>query len=296
MRKVSIGLIVMAALAVSVSSPAVTVLKLTFDSAATVDEATYVFAPADIPPSGTVSIYYNHPYVADERDYGLEVCAATDLGNYPDIVTPATASTWQGGNALYTNEGTPADPCKHIGYYINEDNGIAIDGDFTAEAVFMITRLNPNGSEYGLQNIFGNDKVIDATRGLCGWKFRVFPVGVLEGGVGQIQLWTPNTVSFWGENNIDGPTVTAGVWHHVACVYNSTSNTMEMFYDGTSAGTTTPAYGDTKQNQWWVAEWPSNCGARQLAGWIDAVALSDTTLTPSQFKLQAGNVEQWKEY
>ena len=296
------SLLVVFVLALGVSAQSATVLRLNFDSAAVVDDATYDFAGNDTPSSGTVSAHFNKPYVGSERDYGLDHCAATVNGNYPDIVDiPGATPAWQGGRALFTAGGTisdPTDPTQHIGWYVNSSNLISVSGDFTAEALFMMSQHNPAGSEYGLQNIFGNDMLMSATAGWCGWKFRIWPVGII-GGVGQMELWTPNTVTFIGENNVTGPFVTPGQWHHVACVYTAGTNTIELFYDNVSQGTNNPVWGDLGQSQWHIGDWPSNCAARGFAGWIDAVALSDTALGAGSFVLPSTSsmsINNWIEY
>ena len=302
MRIVTKGLLVVFVLALAVSAQSATVLRLNFDSAAAVDSATYKFrSNNDIPPSGVVSVHFNKPYVGSERDYGLLPCAATDGGNYPDIVDiPPATPAWQAGRALFTAVGSALDPTVHIGWYVNSSNLISVSGDFTAESLFMISRYNPVGSEYGLQNIFGNDRLVDATNGWCAWKFRVWPLAdPTIGGDGKIQLWTGNTATFIGENDVDGPPVTPGQWHHVACVYTQSSNTIELFYDNVSYGTNNPAWGDLGQTQWFVGDWPSNCAPRGFAGWIDAVALSDTALAAGSFVLPSTSsmpINSWIEY
>lgn len=305
MKLLTKSLLVVFVLALAVSVQSATVLRLNFDSAAAVDSATYKFrANNDIPASGTVSIYFNKPYIGSERDYGLAVCGATDTGQYPDIVDiPAATPGWQGGRAMFTNLGTGADPCGHNGWYINSSNLLSVSGDFTAEALFMMNRYNPVGAEYGLQNIFGNDMLVHFANpgaGLCAWKFRIWPLAdPVIGGNGKLQLWTGNTQTWFGEIDIDGPPVTPGQWHHVACVYTQGTNTLELFYDGASYGTTNPAWGDLGQTQWFVGEWPSNCAPRQFAGWIDAVALSDQALLPANFVLPSTAslaVNVWEEY
>ncbi len=302
MRFLTKSLLVVFVLALGFSAQSATVLRLNFDSAAVVDDATYDFAGNDTPSSGTVSINFNQPWVGAERDYGLNHCDdVTDNGNYPDIVDiPSATPGWQGGRALFTALGTGADPTQHIGWYVNSSNLISVSGDFTAEALFMMNKIEPTGSEYGLQNIFGNDMLLNAAAGWCGWKFRIWPAGGTGiGGSGQMQLWTPNTVTFIGENNIDGPTVTPGQWHHVACVYTAGTNTIELFYDNVSQGTNNPVWGDLGQSQWHVGDWPSNCAARGFAGWIDAVALSDTALGAGSFVLPSTSsmsINNWIEY
>jgi len=303
MKILHASLAVLFVLGLSLSAQSATVLKLTFDSAPVVDDATYDFISYDIPNSGIVSNEFNKP-LGSQRDYGWTwTGGGTDFpagynntGNYPDIVTPATTGI-QGGNALFTALGTAGDPTDHIGWYINEDNGISVTGDFTAEAVFMTNVIEPVGSEYGLQNIFGNDSIVDASRGLAAWKFRIWPAGGTGiGGSGQLQLWTGNTVTFFGEKDVDGPTVTPNAWHHVACAYTASTNTLELFYDGVSRGTTQPDWGDTNQTNWWVGDWPPNPAPRGFAGWIDAVALSDTVLAPGSFVIESFSVNTWAEY
>jgi hypothetical protein len=305
MKTINSILVVLFVVGLVASAQAQPALKLTFDSAPVVDAATYTFDAADIPSSGTVSINFNPPYV-DVRDYGWDHTGPgtdfpthyVDSGNYPDIVTPVTEGM-QGGNAMFTALGTAGDPTKHNGYYINVDNGISVSGDFTAEAVFMANVLDPvTGTEYGLQNIFGNEKVVDATRGLAAWKFRILPVDYdsVVNADGEFQLWTGNTQTFFGENNVTGPIVTTGVWHHVAAVYTAGTNTLELFYDYVSQGTTAPVWGDTNQTNWWVGDWPANPAPRAFAGWIDAVAITPGVLAPGSFEFEDLSVTTWENY
>ncbi len=301
MKTINSILVVLFVVGLVASAQAQPALKLTFDSAPVVDAATYTFDAADIPSSGTVDLYFNKP-LGSQRDYGWEhVGPGTDFpthyednGNYPDIVTPVTEGM-QGGNAMFTALGDSGDPTKRYGWYINEDNGISVSGDFTAEAVFMANVISPTGSEYGLQNIFGNDSVVDATRGLAAWKFRIWPDDQI-GGTGQIQLWTGDTQTFFGENDVDGPTVTPGVWHHVAAVYTAGTNTIELFYDYVSQGTNNPVWGDANQTNWWVGDWPANPAPRGFAGWIDAVAITPGVLAPGSFEFEDLSVTTWENY
>jgi len=288
-------------LALGLTAQSANVLLLNFDTATIVDDATYDFGTADIPASGTVSIYFNKPWVGSERDYGLmPPDPGTDTGNYPDIVDiPAGTAGFQADQkAFWTCTGDVGDSQQHIGWYINSSNVISVSGDFTAEALFMLakieTSLDPiEDSEYGLHNIFGTDMIAGSG---AAWKFRVWPNGPI-GGSGQLQLWTGNTITGIGENDVDGPPMAINTWYHVACVYTASTNTIELFLDGVSQGTTNPAWSNLGQDDWWIGAWPSNGANRGLAGWIDAVALSDTALAPGSFVLPTSSqVGDWSEY
>ena len=271
-----------------------TPLLLTFDSATIVDDATYDGAARDIPIQccyrNLLSIIRQS---SKERDYGfLPPDPGTDTGNYPDIVTPATAG-FQGGNALWTCTGDSGDSQEHIGWYINSNNGISVDGDFTSEAIFMLAKIGTpsdavEGSEASLHNIFGTEMISrvgqTAAEGAA-WKFRVWPNGgVLSGDNGKVQLNCGST-NGGSEQNVDGPTMEINRWYHVACVYTSSSNTAEFFLDQVSQGTCNPEWAGTNQDDWWVAAWPSNGANRGFAGWIDAVSLSDEVLGATEFVL-----------
>jgi hypothetical protein len=297
-------LFAMALIAMTVSAPAAVVLQLNFDSAAVVNDATYDFGVGDIPASGTVSIHFNKPYVGSERDYGLmpnppsQIDPGVDTGKRPSIVTPAVPG-FQGGNALFTCDGSASDPQSHIGWYINSDNGLSVNGDFTGEAIFMLAKIGTTSdpvvdSEYSLHNVFGTEMIAGPAGAV--WKFRVWPNGPI-GGVGQIQLNCGGNSG--GETNVTGPSATINTWYHAACVYTAATNTAEFFLNGVSQGTTNPNWGGgIAQNDWWVGAWPSNGANRGLAGWIDAVALSDTALVPANFVLPTAptSVNDWTEY
>jgi hypothetical protein len=289
----SVSLLVFTVLFFSEPSQCETVLLLNFDSALVVDAATYEFSAGDIPVDGTVSIHFNKPTVGSERDYGfLQPDPGVDTGNYPDIVTPATSGI-RGGNALWTCTGNTDDPQEHIGWYINSDNIISVSGDFTSEAIFMLAKIgtdsNPvEGSEYSLHNIFGTEMIsrIGQTSAQgAAWKFRVWPIGTI-GGTGKMQLNCSST-NGGSEQNVDSLTAPIPIneWIHVACVYTATTNTAEFFYNSVSQGTCNPQWAGINQDDWWVGAWPSNGANRGLAGWIDAVALSDEILSPSEFAL-----------
>ncbi len=147
-------------------------------------------------------------------------------------------------------------------------------------------------SEYGLHNIFGTDMICGSG---AAWKFRAWPDGPI-GGHGQLQLWTGVTDGGTGENDVTGPDMEINRWYHAACVYTAATNTIEFFVDRVSQGTTNPAWGNTSQDDWWVAAWPSNGANRGLAGWLDAVALSDVVLGPNDFVLIQSDVMDWELY
>lgn len=297
MNKLSIILLVaILTLGLTVVAQSAVVLQLNFNGDAATDVATYV-GSGDIPTDPIVQIGFDHtPYdLTSARDYGmLQPDPGTDSGNYPDLVTPA--SLYQGDNAMFTALGDSGSPTQHVGWYIHRDNGVTITGDFTSEVVFMTNKIGTladpivDGSEYSLQNIFGNE-MTDV--GTFKWKFRIWPDGII-GGNGKLELWTNNG----SEHNVDtgGTAVTTGVWHHAAAVYTAATDTIELFYDGVSQGTNNPGYATNDQGDWWVGDWPSNGAARGFAGWIDCVAISDEALTVPNFVLPALlDVNDWYE-
>jgi hypothetical protein len=288
------------------------VLQVTFDSAPGTDIATYTPAAGDIPSSVIVTKDFNSANgdAGSPIDYGKMGPSGgpyTDTGNYPDIVDDAAIVAVTGGvgsyagNAMFTALGDNGgvDPTEHIGWYIEEDNGVSISGDFTAEAMFMLNLLMTDhlegyGSEYGLQNIFGNmDDLENVSGNAALWKFRVWPQGGALSGNGKIQL---DTWSGSAEVTLDGPApVTTHVWHHVACAYDSTAGTIELFFDGVSYGSISPGWANDNQSEWWIGEWPKNPAPRGMAGWIDAVCISDEVLAPGSFVLPGTDVENWYE-
>jgi hypothetical protein len=266
-------------------------VRLTFDSNPVTDAEQYTPYRCDIPTTAT--IYFRKPWVGAERDYGhMQPDPGVDTGNYPDIVVPPTEGP-QGGNAFFTCLGDVGNSQQHVGWYITDSSVPPVTGDFTAEAVFMLAKIGTTSdpvvdSEYSLHNIFGTEmisRVGQTTQQGPAWKFRVWPIGII-GGDGKLQLWTGDTnPPDTGENDVDGPPLSIDTWYHAACVYTQSTNTIELFLDGVSQGSTNPDWPTTIQDDWWVGAWPSNGANRGLAGWIDAVALSDEALIPTNFVL-----------
>jgi len=316
MRKILIAMFIMA---MAVSAYSAQIFIMNFDAAPAVDLEDYPIGPGDF--GTTASIHFPEQFYTDgypARDYGFNNTPDgtppdyvwpddyTDSGNYPDIVTPTTPG-FQGGNAFWTCTGDAGDPQDHIGWYIAKkgDDSFNMSGDFTAEAIFMLAKIGTSTdavaqSEYSLHNIFGTESLNGPMGGETGayWKFRVWPDGPI-GGTGQLQLWTGVTTGGGGENDVDGPSMSINTWYHVAAVYTESTNTIELFLDGVSQGTNNPSWDNTNQNDWWVGAWPNNPANRGLAGWIDAVALSDVPLTPSSFVLPRSGytgVPSWNLY
>jgi hypothetical protein len=301
MKKV---LLIACVMAIAVAAQSATIVHLTFDGATGVDIPTYTTVAGEI---ATTVTYTFGGLPGSARDYGLmPPDPGTPTGNYPDIVTPTTPG-FQGGNALWTCTGNTGDSQQHIGWYITDSAIPQVTGDFTAEAIFMLAKIGTVtdpvvDSEYSLHNVFGTEMLTGNVTGVpgdggAGWKFRVWPDGII-GGTGQLQLNCAGT-NGGGETNVDGPNMAINTWYHVAAVYTSGTNTIELFLNGTSQGTTNPNWSDDGQNDWWVAAWPSNGANRGIAGWIDAVALSDTALAPTGFVLPTdatSGVDSWNLY
>ncbi len=292
MKRVTEILCVIFVLALGLSAQGATIVYLTFDSATGTNFVNYTLDPADIPTTAT--IHFHKPYVGSERDYGLmPPQPGVDTGNYPDIVTPAVPG-WQGGNAFWTCAGNIGDSQQHIGWYITDSAIPTVTGDFTGEAIFMLAKIGTPGdivydSEYSLHNVFGT-QMLAGNPGSgwkpndgADWKFRVWPDGII-GGHAQLQLNMGGTDG-GGEVNVDGPDMVINWWYHVACVYTAATDTAELFLDGVSQGSASPNWANSGQDNWWVGAWPSNGANRGLAGWIDAIALSDEVLAPANFVL-----------
>ncbi len=282
------------------SANAAIVLRLNFDSSTVTRAENYALGPTDTP--STVTVHFNKPYAGGERDYGLmPLDPGTHTGHYPSIVTPAAAG-FQGGNAFFTCLGDATDSQQHIGYYINKGTSFTMSGDFTAEVIFMVNKIGMPPTdpvadcEYSLQDVFGTAFI--ANDG-ANWEMRVWPNGGPIGGNGMIQLCM-NGNSGAPEANINGPVITPLQWYHAAFVYTAATNTAEFFIDGVSQGTNNPNWGGSSvMNDWWIGAWPSNGANRGMAGWIDAVAVSDAALTPSTFNLPRSGyseIETWNLY
>jgi len=309
------ALIVVFVMAMALSAYSAQVFVVNFDGSPATDQEYYLQGPGDFGTS--ISTHFTASYTADPadllaagaRDYGWMWDGSGffvfpdnyfNTGNYPDIVTPSVAG-FQGGNAFYTCTGNVGDSQQHIGYYIQKDDpGFSMSGDFTAEAIFMLAKIGQSGdevadSEYSLHNIFGTETVADSG---AAWKFRVWPNGLI-GGTGQLQLWTGHTDGSGGEEDVDGPDMSINTWYHVAAVYTQSTNTIELFLDGVSQGTANPVWGDSSQDDWWMGAWPNNPANRGLAGWIDAISLSNAALLPTQFTLPRSGytgVQDWTIY
>ena len=282
--------------------------RIYFDSPTGVNIADYTISTGDIPT--TVTRTFPKPYFGSERDYGLmPPDPGTDTGNYPDIVTPASPG-FQGGNAMWTCTGNTGDGQQHIGWYIYDSAKPPINGDFTAEIIFMMAKLGSLSDpvvdcEYSLQNVFGTDMLAFPSSGTppikdndgASWDFRVFPSGVWGGDNNKLQLHMGGTDG-GGEVNIDGPTLVVNTWYHAAIVYTEGSDSAEFFLNGSSQGTGSPHWANAYQGDWWVGAWPSNGANRGMAGWVDALAISDAALAPAGFVLPTTftAVEMWHLY
>jgi len=284
------------------------VLILNFDSAVANDITTYTLGPGDYGVDATIYIE-NYVPTGARRNYGfMQPDPGVDTGNYPDIVTPSTAG-FQGGNAFWTCTGNTGDSQQHIGWYLFKDDPAfeGISGDFTAEAIFMLAKIGTDSdpvvdSEYSLHNVFGTEMIAFGTDIApddgAAWKFRVWPQGII-GGTAQLQLCCSATAEGGAEQNVTGPTMSIDTWYHVAAVYTESTDTIELFLDGATQGTTNPDWANSGQNDWWIGAWPSNGANRGLAGWIDAVSLKNEVLGPSEFVLpRAGYtaVDAWSLY
>ena len=119
------------------------------------------------------------------------------------------------------------------------------------------------------------------------------------GGDGKVQLCLSGNGGA-GEVNINGPIMTPNQWYHMAFTYKAATNEAGFFVDGVSSGKANPNWGgNSTQNDWWIGAWPSNGANRGMAGWIDAVCLSDAVLTPSTFNLPRdgySTIQNWEMY
>lgn len=300
MKRYIILACVLFVLGLAFSANAALVWRLNFDVDPVVNLADYTPGANDFITTPVVSKTFP-AYLGSGpwRDYGdMQPDPGVHTGNFPDIVTPPTAG-FQGGNAFYTCAGSPADPQQHIGYYIAQGGqSWSMTGDFTAEVICMVAKIGTMtdpvaDSEYSLQNVFGTTMI--ANEG-ANWEMRIWPDGII-GGNGKMQLCMSGNGGA-GEVNIDGPVITPNQWYHFGFTYTAATNTAEFFVDGVSRGTASPNWGgNSTQNDWWIGAWPSNGANRGMAGWIDAVCISDTVLTPSTFNLpRAGysTIQNWE--
>jgi len=82
--------------------------------------------------------------------------------------------------------------------------------------------------------------------------------------------------------NLVGPAIADGAWHHFAITYSSPSRLATMYVDYTSAGTMTTTHEAVYTNfSLFMGRGAGSNGA--FDGWLDEVRLSDTVLTPTQF-------------
>ncbi len=209
----------------------------------------------------------------------------------PDILTPEIPGP-QGGNALYTD---PTDGEVHEGLYISSLNGLEIDGSFTAESLFYVFGLNPDGDEYGLQDLINTERLSDAPDPpSLKWDLRIWPLdNPTIKGHGQVQFMTAGPT---GEHSVDDPDqIELEVWHHAAAVYDADTNTAILYIDGEEIGTVTPDLHGTYQNDWSIGSWMNQAASsRSLFGFTDAVAVSDEVLEPGSFVLAPGaDVDDW---
>lgn len=260
------------------------VWRMNFDTPAQEYLEVYPPGPGDIPPD----------IIAHTEQPDVEYVTWRDshaLIGPPDIVTQTIPGP-QGGNVLYTD---PTDGEPYEGFYISSENGLTIEGSFTAEVLFFVLGLNPDGDEYGLQDLINTERLSDdPDPPSAKWDLRIWPDGnSVIGGHGQLQFMTAGPT---GEHSIDDPNpIELNVWHHAAAVYDADSNTAILYLDGKLIGTVTPDLYGVYQNDWSVGTWMNQSAAsRSLYGFIDAVAVSDTVLEPGNFVLEPGaDVIDW---
>ncbi len=87
-------------------------------------------------------------------------------------------------------------------------------------------------------------------------------------------------------------------WHHLAAVYDAGANTLSFYVDQVLQGTANPSWNTADQNDWWIGDWPA-IATRAMAGWLDAVSISDEVLPPENFVLMNYGLtgsEHWEEY
>lgn len=285
-------------LGLAFSANAALIWRLNFDIDPVADLADYTLGVNDVGTSIVSKTFPAYLGGGAWRDYGdLQPDPGVHTGNFPDIVIPPTAG-FQGGNAFFTCLGTPADSQQHIGYYISKEQSWSMTGDFTAEVICMVAKIGSNsdpvdGCEYSLQDVFGTAQI--ANEG-ANWEIRIWPIEII-GGDGKVQLCLSGNGGA-GEVNINGPIMTPNQWYHMAFTYKAATNEAEFFVDGVSSGKANPNWGgNSTQNDWWIGAWPSNGANRGMAGWIDAVCLSDAVLTPSTFNLPRdgySTIQNWE--
>lgn len=244
----------------------------------------YPPGPGDIPPN--IIAHTDRPDV----EYSTWADSHAMMGP-PDIVTPPVQGP-QGGNALYTD---PTDGEVHEGLYISSDNGLKIQGAWTAEVLFYVLGLNPDGDEYGLQDLINTERLSDdPDPPSAKWDLRIWPEeNPAIGGYGQLQFMTADPTV---EYRIDTPDpIELDVWHHAAAVYDADTNSAILYLDGELIGTGPANFFGDYQNDWSIATWMNQAGSsRSLYGYIDAVAVSDTVLEPGNFVLGPGaDVIDW---
>jgi hypothetical protein len=208
----------------------------------------------------------------------------------PDIVTPP-AGGFDGGNALKSNSDDSGKTRQ--GYYVEINPPIT--GDFTAEVVFRLFDLNPTYCEHKMQNILSTWWCSGSTpdNSNMHWELRFFGS---EGDLGMnnnIQVMTNNPA----EHNItSGPNaLTVDTWYHAGVVYDDSANLVTLYLNGSVVGTANPSWTTTspgghahKMACIVLAAWPNDAGTcRDIAGFIDAFALSNEVLAPGSFVLRS---------
>lgn len=213
------------------------------------------------------------PYVAA----GVEILpggATMTRRGTPMIEAAGADPTREGGNVLRTTAGTGT---ASQGYAIT--GGPALTGSWTAEAIIKLDAINPPGASSGLQDIFNGEGsgVQNILRVRSDGRVEFYPMYNSGGGA------NPTSAI------VGARTLTTGQYYHVAAVWDQATETGSLYVGGRLFGTLSRAghAGDTFGSTFAVSNNLNTVNApRNIAGVMDAWAVSPAALSVSQFALQ----------
>lgn len=171
------------------------------------------------------------------------------------------------------------------GYWIEMQPALA-NQNFTIEAFFLIENLAPAFAEYKIENVVSTFWMSDGK----GLELRLMG----DFGEGQLQMMTHDGSAEHNSGTANGA-IAINTWYHCAVVYNHSTGQASFYLDKALIGSANANWSNYTMKWLCIGAWPNPAGScRDIAGYIDAFAVSDTALDPDDFELyKVTAVDDW---
>jgi len=141
-------------------------------------------------------------------------------------------------------------------------------------------------SEYKIENVVSTFWMSDGK----GLELRLMG----DFGAGQLQMMTHDGSAEHNSGTANGA-IAINTWYHCAVVYNHSTGQASFYLDKALIGSANANWSNYTMKWLCIGAWPNPAGScRDIAGYIDAFAVSDTALDPDDFELyKVTAVDDW---